>query len=67
MEPMQGLPLFTPCISSGVFLGRPYRAFSGVGLTQGKRAPCGRLPWAILGRAFGAKNQSQQKMAVINE
>jgi hypothetical protein len=29
-------------------------------------APCRRLPWAILGRAFGAENQRQQKMAVIN-
>ncbi|MGI5923639.1 MAG: hypothetical protein ACOX9E_06820, partial [Lentisphaeria bacterium] len=26
-------------------------------------APCGRLPWAILGRAFGAENQRQQKTA----
>ncbi|MDQ0288378.1 hypothetical protein J3R75_000485 [Oligosphaera ethanolica] len=24
-------------------------------LTQGD-APCGRLPWAILGRTFGAQN-----------
>ena len=31
-----------------------------MGLTQGG-APCGRLPWAILGRAFGAENQRQQK------
>jgi hypothetical protein len=33
-----------------------------MGLTQGG-APCGRLPWAILGRAFGAENQRPQKIA----
>jgi hypothetical protein len=43
-----------------VFLGRPYRAFSGVGLTQGG-TPCGRLPWAILGRAFSAEDKSPQR------
>ena len=54
-EAMELIPAFSvaPCHRS--FRPPLQGSVSGGAPTQGD-APCGRLPWAILGRAFGAKN-----------
>ena len=59
-------PVLTP-FTLAVFFRSPFQGSFQMGSLPQGGAPCGRLPWAILGRAFGAENQGLQELAVINE